>query len=495
MRQYNRRWLGRTNDYTPSGCKRKDSEMSELTFATEAARAEALEKFDETIPGASEKLEEIRGARIGEPDTTQQAPVDKPTELKVPEVKTEPTLETDFAGHKSLPDLIKSHRELEETLGRQGNKIRELLDKQPHVDNTVLQRAEKAERELAELKKIGAPLGDTTTDITKLKSDVKRTTEAGARIQSLIDELDQLADKDPESVLDSGYQKKMRELQRLQHQNSLELSKGISDLTELYNQASGEITRTKRTVEEFSDSQTKEKESTKASDAMAQLYKSMDELDDKEYKLPKPAKELEGEYIKWARDVALAYYDRPASDWKEINIALEQLQVKNPDLMQKCQLLGTKTEPTEGLKVYLKHVELLNFMDGYRKDPATGRQTRLMKYDPITRQQVPILQPDIKTALRQKRLEEGYYDKQADGAYQRGAEAVANVALRRDQGAITLDGGADQGQMPQDHNWAAKVLNEFDDELAMIEYRHGNTTKVDEFNKARKLAGLEPVTF
>ena len=157
--------------------------------------------------------------------------------------------------------------------------------------------------------------------------------------------------------------------------------------------------------------------------------------------------------------------------------------------------MGTKAEPSDEVARYIKNVELLDYMDGYRRDPVTGKFKRLKRFDSVTGKEVPIIYGDLKSALQAKRLEDGYYQKKAEGAYQQGAEDVANAAMRRDKGAVTLDSGADQGQTPGGADWAEKVLIETDPEEAMIEYRKGNTAKFDEIQKARAILKMDPIVF
>lgn len=459
-----------------------------MNFPNEEARQKAFDALGED-PSKIDQLNEIREAKIvpeGSDATQNQNP---PVEETVKPIPAEPAkepgvTEPDYAGHKNVDDLVKSHKELEATFARQGEKLRKVLEQAAsnhHVDSEVVERAERLQRELDDLKKKGPATTETTTDIKVVQSDIRS-------IQAKLDELDKKAEADPEDALSPEYQKEYRLLTR-------QLTNKISDMADLYVQAKSEIEGTRKTITEYTTSQTKTKEQEQIEELNEALYEAMDKLDDPEYKLPKPAKEVEGEYIEWARKVALAYYDRPAANRKEEIVALEQLQLKNPELMAKCQVLGVKADPGDAVNRYIKHCELLDYMDGYRKDPVTGKSKRLMRYDPISKMQVPIVCTDIRDALQKKRLEEGYYAKKADGAYQEGAENLANAAMRRDRGAVTLDGGQDQGQSPNGVDWALKVLAETDEEKAMVEYRRGNKAKFEEVQKARSILKMDPIVF
>jgi len=457
-----------------------------MNFPNEEAREKAFNELPESA--TQEQLDEIRNAQIGDgtpekpPETPPETPPEKPpVETKEPDKPAEP----DYAGHKSVDDLVKGHRELEDTFGRQTKKFREVaeqLDSMSRAAEEAKSRADRLESEIAELKKSGTPAPQgTTKDVKSIRSEL-------SGIASKIDQLEAKAESDPEAVFDAGYQKELRSLTRLQTQK-------MSDLADLLEQASAGIAETKQFTKNFTEKQELTKEEEKHNEIRESIYKAIDTLDDEEYKLPRGAKEAEGEYIKWVKDIAFAYYGRPARNRSEEFTALDQLQFKNPDLLKKCAEMGAKTEPSDEVARYMKNAELLDYMDGFRKDPVTGQFKRLTKFDPVSGHDVPIVYSDMKSALQALRLENGYYQKKAEDAYQNGATDVANVAMRRDKGAVTLDGGTDQGQTPGGSDLAEKILIETDPEQAMIEYRQGNTAKFDEIQKARAILKMDPIVF
>lgn len=461
--------------------------MSELTFATEEDRVKAIEGLDES-PDNLEKLEEIRNAKIGVAESTEtkvEATGSTPPEPKTDVTKDQPQSvdSEDLKGFKTRGELLKAFDEQKSLIERQTQFIREKLSQQaPQVDQSIVQRAERAERELEQLKRgTQQPTHGTKADIAVVQSEIQR-------IQTLQDELDKQAEGDPDVAYTADYQKKVRELQRLQ-------TKNVMALTELYGQARQEIIEAKKVSSEFAQSITRSKEEQRQQEIVGGEYKAMDGLDDPEYKLSKPSKAVEAEYVKWANDVALARYGRPAQNKDERFAALEQLQLKNPELLQKCQMMGISPESSQDVARYVSMCDLMDYRDGIRRDPVTGQKRQITRIDPFSGKEVPILLPDLKSALKQKRLEEGYYDKRADGSFQQGAESLAKAAGRRDQGAVTLDGGKDQGQTPGGIEWAHKVVSEYDPEDVMIAYRRGDKTKFDEINKARGLLGMDPITF
>ena len=454
-----------------------------MNFPSEEAREQAFNELPESA--TQEQLDEIRNATIGEVTPEGEGVKEPEKETAEPVKEPEKSTEPDYAGHKSVDDLVKGHRELEETFGRQTKKFREVAEQLDVMSRTAEEasaRSARLEQELAELKKSGAPAPQGS------EKGVKSIRSELSSITAKLDELEAKATADPEAVLDAEYQKELRALHRLQTQK-------MSDLAEMLEQADAGIRETKKFTDDFTANQARTKEQEKNNEIRESIYSAMDTLGDDEYKLPRSSKEAEGEYIKWRKDIAFAYYGRPARSVEEEFTALDQIQLKNPDLLKKCAEMGTKVEPSEEVARYIKNVELLDYMDGFRKDPITGKFKRITRFDSVTGKDVPIIYKDLKSALQAKRLEDGYYQKKAEGAYQQGAEDIANVAMRRDKGAVTLDGGADQGQTPGGADWAEKVLIETDPEEAMMEYRRGNTAKFDEIQKARAVLKMDPIVF
>jgi hypothetical protein len=471
-----------------------------FTFADEGARATAIQDLGDK-PENLDKLHEIMEAPIGPPEpAVEEATKETPVEVKEtpketpkqPEIAVEP--KTFTITDKDLPQgfdtpgkAFKSYGEAQELIKRQGEKIKELLGNQtrPAGEQTALERAEKAEKELEQLRG-GKPKQETSADISTVNAEIQR-------IDALQTELEKLADADPDAAYTADYQKKSRELSRLQ-------TKNLNVLTGLLTKAQQEIVETRRNTTEFGEfvqgqKQTIEQEQKTA--ALQEKYKEVDTIGEvgEEFKLSKPSKNVEQEYVAWREDVCLAYYGRPAKDLSEKFAALDQLKLKNPDLISKLRIMRVSEEPTDDMKKFINLCELLDYQDGYRTDPSTGKVERLFKTDIATGKQIPLVLPSLKAAIQQKRIEDGYYDKKVDGAFQAGAQSVAEAAQRRDKGAVELNGKEDVGQTQDNQAWAVRTLENSDDEKAKYEYDHGNRTRFDEINKARKILGLEVITF
>jgi hypothetical protein len=475
-----------------------------LKFKTEDERTAALAAVEDK-PENLGKLEDIRNSEIEAEPSGQAKPEPKPPEGPTPpptppaEPKTFTLTDKDLPeGYDTVGKVLKAFGEQRALIERQQNFIKEKLqqsDRSP-AEREALARAEKAEHELAEARKAAPsvekaqPTQSTTADIGTVQTEIKR-------IEDLQTELEKQLEADPDSAYTADYQKKVAALSRAQ-------TKNLTVLTSLYTKAQSEIADARQSVTKVNESVSKVSETVasvgKRDEQKAAVEAEFAEMDAlaaevPEFKTSKPMKQIDAEYIKYRDDVCLAYYGRPARDLKEKFAAMEQLQLKNADLIAKCNVVGVKTEFAPDIQKYMDVCEVLNYSAGVRKDPATGKLTRLMKYDAETGQQVPVMFPSLKAALQQKRLEEGYYAKQTDAAFQQGAQSAAQAALRRDQGAVELNAGSDQGQNPESDAWAIKVFTEADEEAIMTAHRKGDNTKLDELNKARVKLGMEPITF
>jgi hypothetical protein len=478
-----------------------------ITFVDEPARVKAIEELGDK-PENLDKLKEVMEAPIGPPEPVVEVPkeIPKETPKEIPKEipketpkdalkATEPPVEpkTFTLTDKDLPSgfdspgkVFKSYGEAQDLVKRQGEKIKELLSNQnrPTGEQSALERAEKAEKELERLRG-GKPKQETSADITAVNADIQR-------IDALQAELEKLAE-DPDAAYTADYQKKARELSKLQ-------TKNFNVLTGLLTKAQQEIAETRKNTTEFSEfvqGQQQSLEQQRRVTALQETYKEVDGLAETgdEFKLSKPSKEVEQAYVGWRDDVSLAYYSRPAKNTEEKFAALDQLKLKNPDLISKLRVMGVSEEPTDDIKKFINICEMIDYREGYRTDPHTGKVERLFKTDIATGKQVPLVLPSLKAAIQQKRIEDGYYDKQVDGAFQKGAQSVAEAAQRRDKGAVELNAHEDIGQTQDSQAWAQRILENADSEKAKYEYDHGKPEKFDEINKARKIFGLEPITF
>jgi hypothetical protein len=475
-----------------------------LKFKTEEDRTAAMIAVEETAEGL-QKLDDIRNAVI-EADAPVPSgggvPAEKPLETPTPppakeqppaELKTFTITAADLPeGFDTPGKVFKSFKEGRDLIERQTHFIKEKLQQSDRSESeqAALARAEKAERELEAARKAtpaqqAQPAQSTSADIGTVQAEIKR-------IEGIQDELEKQLEADADVAYTADYQKKVAALSRAQ-------TKNLTILTSLYTKAQSEIQETRQTatdgLKKVSDTVASVGRRDEQKAALDAEYKEMDAIDLPEYKLSRPSKDVESDYIQWREDVALAYFGRPARDDKERRLALGQLQLKNADIISKCQVAGVKTEPARDVQNYIELCEIMDYRDGWRKDPATGKLEQLLKYDPATGKQVPLRMPSLKAAIQQKRIEDGYYANQADSSFQQGAQSIAAAASRRDRGAVELNAGSDQGQTVESDGWANRFLIDSDEVAIKKAYNAGDKGPLNDLNKARAKFGMAPITF
>lgn len=443
-----------------------------ITFVDEPARVKAIEDLGDK-PENLDKLKEVMEAPIGPPEpVAEETPKETPKVAETPKEtpkQTETTVESKTytltdkdlpAGYDTPGKAFKSLGEAQELIKRQGDKIKELLSNQtrPQAEQAAVENVEKAEKKLEQTG--GKPTQETSTDIAAVNEEIKR-------IDTLQAELEEMA-KDPDAAYTADYQKKARELSKLQ-------TKNLNVLTGLLTRAQQEILETRKSTTDFGEFVQGQKQAIEQEKRAAKLENTYREVDsigaiEGDFKLSKSSKEVEQDFVKWREEVALAVYGRPAKNRAEKDAALDQLKGKNPELISKLRIMGVAEEPTEDIKRFVAICEVLDYQEDHRIK-------------------------DLKDAIKHKRLEDGYYDKKLDGSFQAGAQSVAEAAQRRDKGAVELNAHEDIGQTQDSQAWAQRILENADSEAAKYEYDHGKPEKFNEINKARKAIGLEPITF
>lgn len=481
-----------------------------LSFASEAEKIKAMEALPET-PDNEAKLIEIRNAPIGKPAPSDpNAPKDPPPAVDPPKPDATPPAadqgkpEDDEVftvkrseiplGYKSVADWAKATQEKEDLIQRQQGFIKEKLSASQELE-AIRKRADAAEAALHEMQlKVGAGAGAAPSGAaTQTKVELDSLEAELAAVAADRAELDKMVEADSDNQFTAEYQQKMRSI--LARQNTLQKQEFA-----LLKQFRDEITETKGQFEEVGKRSQEETYRKQQENEVLQTMREMDSLgavdEFKAFKVSRPYSEIETDYVKWRNDVALAYLGRPAAGKNELFEALDQLEKKNPELLQKCKMAGIEVEPTPEIANYQFLAKALDYRDGWRRDAVTGQLTRLTRVDPATGQRVPIVAPDLKTALQQMRVETGYYKNLADEAFQRGASSVLRASQRRDVGVAELDNRSNAGQSG-DANvaWAMMVLaDESTEEEAIRQARKGNTKLLDDINKARQIVNLKPMT-
>jgi len=500
-------------------------EQGQLTFGSEEERISAMEKLGDSQDSLAE-LERIKGAAIVEKPEGQEAPAagpePQPQAASVPAPAASPSVPPASTEAAPTPDVLslsakalmdagftyKTPEDIIKGLAEKEKYIRELQEQAREKlraggDNAVAQkRVAELEAEIARLRggasqaPSSAPSAQQQAMSSQIAagsiSDVKNIL---ATVRTELASLEEEAKEDPYNRTNPEYLGRQAKLLSLQAQ-------AIERISDISVQAATSAERHEAERRAAAARVEREELNNKL---RAQTFAEMDSVGNdpelSEYKLPKKSVELESEYIQWRRDVAAAYYGGAVSesDPQKRNAleeaALHQLEVRNPDLVKKCQSFGIPAEPTPGVRSYLALVDNLAYRDGWRPDPANpGSYIRLTRYDSATGQEVPVIMPDLVTAIKQRRLEEGVYKQQVAEAYQRGAQGFAAAQAKRDPAVSELNHPSTIGSSGNaTQEWATQYLIDADPEEAIRQYRAGNRTMVDEMNKARAVIGLAPI--
>lgn len=460
--------------------------MSELTFKSEQERDMAIVALD-TYKGddIEEKLASIEAAKIVEEESHAADDVEKTDSqseevLHTVEKVEQPTTEsgttkaedeiftvkkTDLPlGYKNLDTALKSLIEKEDLIQKQSTKIRELLENHP-VQKEVLQRAETAQKNLekTEVLNHGAASAKTTNEINAIKSEIKRVSELQA-------ELEREAEKDEDVVFTAEYKKKERELQKLQ-------TKNLIAVAEVMERAQNEIVETKTATSKYLEAKAEEERALKASQAMGKIYEQVDSIDIPELKMSKGVRDVEADYLKWRRNLAVAYFGRQPKDINEELDALEQAQLRNPKLMQNCSVIGCSIEPTTDIKKYLEICSATAYVKEKNIGEYVNGEFKLLP---------------VGDAVKYYRGMTGYHESKMEDRYQKGAESAARAAMRRDVGAVEIGADDQHSTIAKDQSWADKVLSTVDPIVAVNKALQGDMAAFNERNEALKLYGLPP---
>lgn len=472
-----------------------------MQFKTEQERDYAIIALGEN-PGDDyeSKLSEIEGAEIVQENLVEEPKIEEEPVNK-PEITPEEQTVTDDVkpddgedevftikkselpgGYKSVGQLIKSFTEKDALIGRQSEKIRELLE--TPVKQEVMNRAEAAETKLERSSAASGgqqPSVKISTDIATIKSEI-------IRVSKLQAELEEMAKDDDDVAFTAEYRKKERLLQSLQNKNMVAL-------TDLYEKAQNDIVEAKSVQQKYIDAKDAEERSARVRSIRESTYREVDNIKYPEYKMSKPVKAVEEEYLDWRRKLATAYYNRPPKSEDEIFFALKQAELKNPQLAVSCQTMGIGIAPSSDVKMYLDVCDILSYKNGKRINAATGEEYTVTRYNTQTGENEPYVIETLEEAVEKYRGETGYYKQDAESRYQKGAEAAAKARLRRDSGAIELGASDNQGGnvITKDASWATKVLSNIDYDAVVRKAQNGDMQAFNDYNEALKISGVEPV--
>lgn len=468
-----------------------------LSFASEEDRLKAIADLPET----RENIERIREMR--------QAPIDAAAGAAPPGGSAEPAKPPEAPdetftvkrseiplGYKNVGEAMKALEEKEALIARQQEYIRGRLQQSVEppgepVDVAELRRRlEQAESALkaGSAAPSASPAGPPPSSVG---GDIAGVQKAIDTIEARIATINKEMEADPDNYLGVEYQRELLQLQAQQASN-------IKALSGLYSNALAELGSVKAQAQEagqYLRNTVEERKRKEADSALDATFAEMDGLaKDKEFadfQVPKSYKAIEGDFINWRDQLATAYYQRPARNTEEKVHAYQQYQLHNPELLERMKMTGVAVEPGPEIRRYLDLCQAYEYMEGWRQDPVTGQAYRLQRYDPATRQNVPLRLPSVKAALQQMRLENGHYQKEKQQAYQEGARSFAEASARRDRGAVELTSRDQGGSADADLKWALNLLQDESREVEMMKkIRAGDKETLAEINKARQIVGM-----
>jgi hypothetical protein len=380
------------DDIFNAGIVEDQSEAAETPAQTDETQTEEATEVDSTT-------EDSQTEETGVDDST--------TEDSGDQAATEPETFTitkeDLGKYKSPGELFKAVQEKDSLIERQGKKIQESIDK----INEVSQKVKTFEE---------SKTGQQTKETSEVDFDAeeKRIMELGEKYQKALKE-----DQYSEEASNAQW-----EFNNAQFQYQQKLAKALKEQKEAFNKKEQELKLKAET-------KVAEEREYGEIDAFAKKYK--------EFELTTDPKIAEKEYYNYGESVAKVYYNRQPTNWNEIIIALEALEMGSPTLIQNCEVAGVSIKPpSKDIENYAKISDLINFRDGFRRNPD-GSVFRLQRYDPETGKNIPDKFPSLEAALEYRRVREGYYKKKASEAYNKGVEEAHNVAGSRDTNVLSND--------------------------------------------------------
>ena len=483
-----------------------------LTFGSEDERVAAMEALADTQDGL-EQLDRIRNAAIvpkpedgegGEPAIEQPEPQPQAAAMDVPQATT-PTAPA-ATGPVNTPFLDALHaagftyRTEEEAikgLKEKDSYIIRLKEQEAYIKEQLRGGNDNAQKRIAELEaelsrakaaqQPVAPVQQSQPPTGAQSGSIADTQSTLAGIQAEIAELRKLDPYDPE------YQERRIKLDEMQAQ-------ALSNFASAQAATQSEIERQRAAEQAAQEARQQREQEARATQAALATYAEADAAGNDpelaEFKLSKPAVEVEREFGGWRLDIASAYYGRRPANQAEFEHAIQQFEERNPDTLQKCKVAGIPTEMTRDMATLNALYDAMDYRDGWHRDALTGQLKRNLRYDPTTGQNVPVILPDLKTAIKMKRLNEGYYKQREDNAYQRGATSFAAAMAKRDPAVGELNDPSTMGTSGNaSTEWAVQFLTDVDVDEAMRRFRHGDPSMFNKMNEARGVLSMPPVVF
>ena len=496
------------------------------TFATEEDRQAEVGKinWEDGNPDNEKLFDELTSATIG-PEPTPPATTGDPAPVTEHEPAPAPATEgalspeeisvldedgkTVLGKYKNQNEVLKALRETKKLADAQGKRLRE---HNATADPTRDQKIAELQAQLKELQAKSGTAAPGAPAPAKVENVSEEIAAAEAEEAELLKEMSALeASVEAGDYYEADYQKKVLALNRKIITNSARIRKATSAAQAIIQKQNETIEANGRQVSEFLGAKQKEEDERATKESFRDLDRQFDEVAalDPMYKTTKGTMESDQEYREWVEAVASALFKKPVSmlfqgtDGKmyrtqEADLAMQQLQLRHPALLEDLRLAGIASEPTADMKAYLARCELDKYRRGFRIDPSTGKwSTEPLWSDPVNK--IPFVIPTQKQALEMMRLDTGYYKETAEKARQRSGDYLQRAMDTRDRGATEPRDGSLSGQLSLSEDAAAKILTPGADgfisaEEAAKSFRAGDRGPHDRLNAALKVCGLPEIT-
>jgi hypothetical protein len=507
----------------------------ELAFDSEEARLKAMDELPETpenlaklnamlaaplkpaaeTPAAGEAIPPAAAPAAPAAAAPAPAAAQPPAPAGTPGVAAEPPVPLSWQGttselpkgpngetYKSVAEVMKAFANQGELIGRQTRFIREKLG----TTAAPTQPAAAGEPAAPAARPAAAPApaspaapAPAAPGVPSSAAAAPATTAAArlAEIRKLQAEL--AASDDP--LLDANI-KKRDSLNALLIEQLDSVTQALGAQSEVITAAQREVADVRQRSDRVFATEEQQQQQRRIEAALTEEYKVMEGIGQEypEMKLSRPAAEIDKRYLDWGNQVASLHYGRPPANLKEVHAALHQLELRSPELVNKCQLAQVPTQPDQDVQNYLAVCEMLDYRDGKRTDPITGVVSYAERVDPATGQKIVDRFPGgvegLRAAIEFRRVNDGYYRERINKARAEGGQAALQAAQRRDAGAVEIssgEGAASGGQVNVLE--AVKLRDAIDEEEAMRRARAGDRTLLDEYNKYNTLLGGRPVEF
>ncbi len=399
-----------------------------LTINSEEERLDAINAVDDQDPDALEKLQKIQDLEITEPEAAPEGdtPVKEEVVEEAPEVVEEKPVEekAEVPPEEEGNLLTIKPEDLPDGYDTPGKAFKTLEHQKAHIKKMDEQM--EAMRQKLE--------SQTPVEPEPVQTEVQPEPDSyDNQIKDIETKLAKQYEEDPLSPEVAKMQREIVTVERQRLRSEIAASK-----EEVRKEANNQF-------EQYKQSKEQERIDKLNTEAREKNYQEFDELGKEkeysEYKMDKPAKEVEKDFLMLRGEIEKAYYGRPAQTWAESNNALTQYNNKAPSIMTKLQALNIPTEYPKDVTTYLELYKVLNDRDGIRFNENGEQVIHRKRWDVSRGEEVADTFPNLKATIEHQRVTSGHYKKKELSAYDKGSTDALNAQGKRDHNELESDDG------------------------------------------------------